>query len=359
MEMQKNETLQTKYEEYLTKGETPSKEFNVGSYKAVITNKRIILIKKFPKAFIPISYTSITNIEHHVYIHWGILTRSLILFALSLYTHIKSGDFKGLIDTFISFIEKNIPELAGIFSVISSDTLTNILQILLPSLALLYLLKFIKSLSGRLKISIKGSPSLRITTSMSKDVRNFIKLVETSIESGGEPVLTDTATDTEAELTELEPGHTYLVKEYRPEKSFKLFLSAVDCGCTGLYISRTNPEQIRKEHKLDTDFQLISDLISIRWLTESLSSADAIPPEPDQMFALISDFIRKNEKTVILLDGLEYLIGHANFEQILRFVQGLKDKIGVRDARMIIPINPHALSEKEMALLEREMNTVL
>jgi len=152
-------------------------------------------------------------------------------------------------------------------------------------------------------------------------------------------------------LRELESGHTYMVKEYKPERSFTLFLNEINAGCKGLYISRTNPEQIKGRSKLEN--------ASIYWLTDSLTDEMSVSPEPDLLFAFISDFMEKNERSVILLDGLEYLITHANFEQVLRFVQGIKDKVGVHDSRLIIPINPQALSKKEIALLEREMSKVL
>lgn len=56
---------------------------------------------------------------------------------------------------------------------------------------------------------------------------------------------------------------------------------------------------------------------------------------------------------------MEYLISHSNFDHVFRFVQGLKDKIGMRNSRLILPISEFALSEKEMALMEREMSMVL
>ncbi|MBN2014480.1 MAG: DUF835 domain-containing protein [Candidatus Altiarchaeota archaeon] len=346
--------LKSKYLKYLTKGEEPIQEFTVGFHKAVATNKRIIFVRRFPKAFIPIAYKNIANIEHHVYIPWDLIFKSLALLAASIYGYLKSEDSKGVITSVFSFFEENVPELSGIISAILPETVFNLLAIVLPLAAFLYFTRSVLSLLGRLKISVKGAPSVRIGTPLNNDVRDLMKTVETFMELKEGEVMPSTE-----EVEELEGRHTYLVKEYKPDKSFALFLKTVNSLCKGLYISRTNPEQIEKEHIADVDFQLLCESISIYWLTDSLSTGKCISPEPDQLFALISDFIEKNKKTVILLDGLEYLISHANFEQVLRFVQGMKDKVELKDCRLIIPINPQALSEKEMALLEREMGRVL
>jgi len=354
MEKQEKEHLVSKYEKYLTWGEEPISEFVIGFYRVIVTNKRLIFLRKFPRSFIPIAYDNIRNLEHHSYISWEKLLRSIILFAISIYGYINYVKSKETINTLFSLLEKNVPEISGILSAIPLETLTNILLLILVLFGILYLLQFLLSSSGKLKISLKGAPSIRISTPLTKDVRDLIRMVEMFMEKG-EYV----ETGVEGELKELESGHTYMVKEYKPERSFTLFLNEVNAGCKGLYISRTNPKQIKNEYKSDVDFQLLSDFISIYWLTDSLTDERSISPEPDQLFAFISDFIWLNEKSVILLDGLEYLITHANFEQILRFVQGVKDKVGVHDSRLIISINPRALSEKEMALLEKEMSKVL
>lgn len=355
MKTQKREDLRSKYGKYLTKGEEPLQDFTIGFHKAVATNKGIIFIRKFPRTFMPISYKSIVGIEHHVYIAWGLLVRCLILSALSIYVYVKPKESKGMIDALRSFLEKNVPEISGLVSAIPSETVFNLLALILPLIALLYLVRFALSMLGRLKISVQGAPSVRINTPLNNDVRDLMKTVETFMELKEGVIMPDMV----EEIRELDAGHTYLVKEYKPERSFRLFLKSVNSGCRGLFISRTNPEQIEDKYGSDVDFQLLGEFMSVYWLTDSLSGSKSISPEPDQLFAFIGDFIRKNDRTVILLDGLEYLISHANFEQVLRFVQGMKDKVGLRDSRLIIPINPQALSEKEMALLEREMSRVL
>lgn len=353
MEKQSRDYLRSKYEKYMSEGEEPIAEYVVGFYSVIVTNKQLIFLRKFPSSFIPIAYKTIINLEHHVYVSWEKLLRSIILLTISIYGYINYIVFSETIGDVLSFLEKNVPEIAGIVSSISVESLTDILLLILASLGIVYLLKFILSLLGKLKISLEGAPSVRISTPFTKDVRDLIKRVEML---KGKEGYVETET---GELRKLESGQSYLIKEDKPERSFSFFLNEVGLGCRGVYISRANPEQIENEHRSDVDFQSLGDRISVYWLTDSLTDKRSVSPEPDQLFAFISDFIEGNEKTVILLDGLEYLISHSNFEQILRFVQGMRDKVGVHNSRLILPISPRVLSDKEMALLEREMSNVL
>ncbi len=355
MEKQSKQYLKSKYGKYLTRGEEPIAEYTVGFYRIIATNKQLICLRKFPMSFMPVVYGNIINLEHHVYISWGKLLKSIILLAISAYGYVNHANANAILAGLLSFLEKNVPEIAGIISSTPVETLTDMLLSALLLLGLIYLLGFLLSLLGKLRISLRGAPSIRISTPFTKDVRDLIKKVETLKEGEGEEYV---ETEVEEELKELKPSHSYLIMEDKAEKSFSLFLNAVRSGCRGIYISRINPGQIKKEYSSEVDFQLLSDFMSIYWLTDSVTDERSISPEPDQLFAFITDFIADNESSVILLDGLEYLISHANFERILRFVQGINDAVGVHNSRLIIPINPHALSEKEMALLGRDMNIV-
>lgn len=350
-EKRDKDRLQAKYGRYMTAGEELIREFNVGFYKAIATNKRIIFLRKFPNAFIPIAYNNITNIEHYVYIPWDIAARFIVFALASVYAILYLDNTVEVFNSFFSFIKKNIPELSALVDSIPTSLVFNILVVVLPALTVFYLLKFILSLFGKLKISVKASATVRIDTPLTADVRELIKLVEASMEGNLTNVSAAVAGDEEL-ITE--DGCSYLVKEYKPDKTIKMVLNAVVGGCTGIYISRTNPEQVKKELEAVPSYRIFEDKIHLYWLTDSLAAKNSISPEPDQLFAFISDFLEKNSNSVVLLDGLEYLISHANFEQVLRFVQGIKEKIGLKGARFIIIISPQALSGREMALLERD-----
>jgi tetratricopeptide (TPR) repeat protein len=74
---------------------------------------------------------------------------------------------------------------------------------------------------------------------------------------------------------------------------------------------------------------------------------------------VIKDFVTEHKDCVVLLDGLEYLILQNNFENVLKFVELLKDDIALNDAVLLLPIDPATLDTKQMALLERYMRVIL
>ena len=79
-----------------------------------------------------------------------------------------------------------------------------------------------------------------------------------------------------------------------------------------------------------------------------------VPHNLAKLNFLIEEFIKKEEKAVVLLDGLEYLITHNNYDPILRFLQILNDKVAIGDSILIMPVNPGTLDNKHLKLLERE-----
>ncbi len=62
-------------------------------------------------------------------------------------------------------------------------------------------------------------------------------------------------------------------------------------------------------------------------------------------------------KSIILLDGLEYLMTNNTFALVLHLLQMLKDKISLGESMLLLPIDPKCIDEKEMALLQQEFET--
>ena len=68
---------------------------------------------------------------------------------------------------------------------------------------------------------------------------------------------------------------------------------------------------------------------------------------------------RHSKGTVVLIDGLEFLISYNNFSLVLHFIQSLRDHAATSDAVLIMPINPGAIDSKELKLLECEVVEVI
>ena len=66
----------------------------------------------------------------------------------------------------------------------------------------------------------------------------------------------------------------------------------------------------------------------------------------------------KTSKTVVLLDGIEYLIMNRGFDVVSRMVEDLIDKIAESRSILIIPVNPDAMEKRELELLERNAEVI-
>ena len=150
-----------------------------------------------------------------------------------------------------------------------------------------------------------------------------------------------------------EIGFSYLIEENRADYCFKIFSRLIESNENGLCICRINPTIIRKKYNFSED-------ITMLWLTDRESSKEStISPSLESMIYVAEEFIDKNEKAVILLDGIEYLISNNGFNPVLRFIRRLIDKISETNTILLIGVGSKAMNEQELKLLERELNPVV
>lgn len=152
------------------------------------------------------------------------------------------------------------------------------------------------------------------------------------------------------EEAELNPGSTYLITEEKPEQTLKLYKKYSGQDYTGLLLSRMNPQRLK-----DANPDIQGDMY---WLTTVKSTDQPVLSGLQELSILVSNFIDANDKSVILLDGLEYLISNNDYGIVLRLIQQVRDKVSTSNAILVIPVNPEALSDKELTLLKRETSSI-
>ena len=151
---------------------------------------------------------------------------------------------------------------------------------------------------------------------------------------------------------EIKPGLGYIIKEEKPQRSFKIFRELINKDIRGLCITRTHPERIREEYQLEH--------IPILWLSADSPNKEniVVPTFLPQLNTLIIDFIQKNNNVVILLEGIEYLIDQNDFKAVLSLIHSLNDYIMGSNARLIIPLDPLILQERELHMLTRDFKII-
>ena len=144
----------------------------------------------------------------------------------------------------------------------------------------------------------------------------------------------------------LDTKKVYLVKEDDENHAHELFISTLNMGFAGLGIVRDDPREIKKKYNLEKT--------SFIWLTKT--KTENIPSETniDNLFKLIEEFVNKSDKSVILIDRLDYVITENRFEDFIKKVHALKDLALKHECIIILSLNPELIKESELKAIEAE-----
>ncbi len=153
-----------------------------------------------------------------------------------------------------------------------------------------------------------------------------------------------------AKRYELRKGFGYVVKETKPEKSFEIFTDQVTHNIQGLCVTREHPGIIRKKWGLEKT--------PIIWLSNQLGRVYVNPTNIGILSDTIIRFIEKSGDSVVMLDGIEFLIVNNDFEKVLRMIHHIAEATMEYKSRLIISVDPRTLDVREMALLERNMEVI-
>lgn len=152
----------------------------------------------------------------------------------------------------------------------------------------------------------------------------------------------------DVEMTE---GESYLVEESSREYSHGVFAYLVEQGMIGLGITRANPKILRSRVERGTP--------QILWLTDhETRSENTVTPSLEKIMVVVEEFLANNEKSVILIDDLQYMISSNNFDGAVRLIRSLVDKVSEKKSIFLLSVDPNSMNPQEKSIVEREM-TVL
>lgn len=144
----------------------------------------------------------------------------------------------------------------------------------------------------------------------------------------------------------LDTKKVYLIKDDEENNAHELFISTLNRGFAGLGISRDDPRELKKKYNLEKT--------SFIWLTKT--KIEKIPCETDieNIFNLISEFVKKSEKSVILIDRLDYILTENEFEDVIKKIHALKDLVSSHECIVILSLNPELIEEPRLKAIEAE-----
>jgi PAS domain S-box-containing protein len=144
----------------------------------------------------------------------------------------------------------------------------------------------------------------------------------------------------------LEDGKMYLTKELQLKTSLEAFKELLLVGYSGAFLSRSQKRDYAK--KMNLAYMHIS-------LSEK-ESPNTILPEPRLIFDTISTLPRRS---VLMIDCIEYLVSRIGEKKTLNLIQGIKDIATQRNIIVLLSMDPTAITEKAMRLVEKETQEIL
>lgn len=163
-----------RYGKFLTEGEEIKFKYDIGLYHAVITTKRLVLLRKFPKALVEFNLENIELVEYYTNVKiikafWGTgyLIGSVLFYV---YNEILWDRLIKLIP-----ISQNFLSIHPFFDL---NLITLIILIYCFTMAIIDLTHFILSFIGRVRIMPKAIGPTDIISFMTPEVENFIQTMQ-------------------------------------------------------------------------------------------------------------------------------------------------------------------------------------
>jgi hypothetical protein len=151
----------------------------------------------------------------------------------------------------------------------------------------------------------------------------------------------------------LESGYNYLIEEPQPKRSFEYFKAkTTGQGSKGLCISTSYPKKIIEEYGLHGT--------TVYWLSELEFDNQSLHPRrlDFEVTRAIQNFVKSNPSSVLIIDGVEFLILINGFERVMTFIKKMNDIMSATASTLITSINPSAFSEEKLSIIEREFDRV-
>ncbi|MFC1682040.1 hypothetical protein ACFL0X_00295 [Nanoarchaeota archaeon] len=157
----------------IPQGERALGNFRVGNNRMLCTEKRLIVVKKFPRNLLEIPYGNIEAVEYYTLIKWWNLAYGLMFALITSLVFAKSNSFW-------LFFEGLFPNSASALDIEILFDL-NIVMFIVVFVLLFFTIKhfvyFTISLFGKLRILPKDEGPVDIITSYTNDVKGLLKAV--------------------------------------------------------------------------------------------------------------------------------------------------------------------------------------
>ncbi len=149
---------------------------------------------------------------------------------------------------------------------------------------------------------------------------------------------------------ELRPGYLYIFRARKPDRILRLYHDFVRNGNDVLCVTRLHPDQLKEDFGIPPE--------KVMWLSNSVGARNVNPQNVGILTDTLIRYLEKGPDSIVILDGLEYLVMQNDFAKILRFLNYLYESIAVNKGILVTAVDPRAFSTQELAFLEKNAVTV-
>jgi PAS domain S-box-containing protein len=142
-------------------------------------------------------------------------------------------------------------------------------------------------------------------------------------------------------------GNSYLIANKNNTPAFSLFISLISADYKGLYITRNNPEIIK--NLIPThDVQIVVFSEKKQGSLKNISTLDSL-------ITAIHEFCKKHDKTVILLDRIDYLLNIFSFDQVSKSLYKINEIISNYNTLFLLHLDPILVDQRQLSIIEHEI----
>ena len=143
-------------------------------------------------------------------------------------------------------------------------------------------------------------------------------------------------------------GNSYLIKDKNNLSSIDLLVDLTINDFKGLIVTRGNPDQIKRQIPLLKNIEIV---ILTREDVKGFTNVSNL----EKLKGRIEEFTKKNKKSVILLDGIHYLLSRFSFDEFVKYLYDINDIVAINKAILFVRIDPSTIDSNQMALIENEL----
>ncbi|HUV25277.1 MAG TPA: DUF835 domain-containing protein [Methanomassiliicoccales archaeon] len=137
-----------------------------------------------------------------------------------------------------------------------------------------------------------------------------------------------------------------LLTESYPRYGFEALSMLINTGWDALCITRLHPDYVTKKFGLSK--------IKCQWLSTRKGKEVISPKSLGLLVKVVKASLKKNDCTIIFLDGLEYLLMWNDMSKVILTLREIDSMLENKTAEMLICIDPLALEQRDLDRLFSE-----